>query len=45
MSKAPRVLLAMKTKAGYSPQAVSAEDRKRALRSGERLISAARDRI
>ena len=45
MSKALRVLLAMKTKAGYSPQAVSGDDRKRALRSAERLVTAARDRI
>jgi hypothetical protein len=44
-SKALRVLLAMKTKAGYSPQAVSGDDRKRALRSVERLVTAARDRI
>jgi hypothetical protein len=45
MSKALRVLLTMKTKAGYSPQAVSGEDRKRALRGAERLVAAARDRI
>lgn len=44
-SKALRVLLAMKTKAGYSPQAVSGDDRKRAARSAERLVTAARDRI
>jgi hypothetical protein len=44
-SKALRVLLAMKTKAGYSPQSVSGDDRKRALRSVERLVTAARDRI
>jgi hypothetical protein len=44
-SKALRVLLAMKTKAGYSPQGVSGDDRKRALRSVERLVTAARDRI
>jgi hypothetical protein len=45
MSRALRVLLAMKTKAGYSPQAVGGEDRKRALRSAERLVTAARDRV
>jgi hypothetical protein len=45
MSKALRVLLTMKTKAGYSSRAVSREDRKRALRSAERLVTAARDRI
>lgn len=44
-SKALRVLLVMKTKAGYSSQAVSGDDRKRALRSAERLVTAARDRI
>jgi hypothetical protein len=44
-SKALRVLLAMKTKAGYSPRSVSGDDRKRALRSVERLVTAARDRI
>jgi hypothetical protein len=45
LSKALRVLLAMKTKAGYSSQAISGDDRKRALRSVERLVTAARDRI
>jgi hypothetical protein len=44
-SKSLRVLLAMKTKAGYSARAVNAEDRKRALRAAERLVTAARDRI
>ena len=44
-SKALRVLLGMKTKAGYSSRAVSGDDRKRALRSAERLVTAARDRI
>ncbi len=45
MSKALRMLLGMKTKAGYSSRAVSGDDRKRALRSAERLVTAARDRI
>jgi hypothetical protein len=44
-SKALRVLLAMKTKAGYSPRAVSGDDRTRALRSVERLVTTARDWI
>ena len=44
-SRALRVLLGMKTKAGYSPRAVSADDRKRALSSVDRLVTAARDRI
>jgi hypothetical protein len=30
---------------GYSPHAVTGDDRKRALRSVERLVTAARDRI
>jgi hypothetical protein len=45
MTEALRVLLAMKTKAGHGPQAVSGDDRTRALRSVERLVTAARDRI
>ena len=45
MSKALRMLLGMKTKAGYSSRSVNADDRKRALRAAERLVTAARDRI
>lgn len=45
MSKSLRVLLGMKTKAGYAPQAVNADDRKRALRAAEGLVTTARDRI
>lgn len=44
MSKALNVLLGLKTKAGYSSRPVSTEDRKRAHRSAERLVNAARDR-
>lgn len=43
-SKALQALLRLKTKAGYSPRAVSADDRKRALRSAQKLVTAARDR-
>jgi hypothetical protein len=39
-----RVLLAMKTRAGYSHERVSTSDRKRAGRAAERLLSAARQR-
>lgn len=45
LSKSLGVLLGMKTKAGYSARTVSADDRKRALRSAQRLATAARDRI
>lgn len=45
MGKSLRVLLGMKTKAGYSSRAVTADDRKRALRAAERLVTSARDRI
>jgi hypothetical protein len=37
-----RVLLAMKTKAGYSSSAINAEQRKRAGRAAERLVQAVR---
>jgi hypothetical protein len=39
-----RVLLTMKTRAGYSHERVSANDRKRAGRAAERLLTAARQR-
>jgi hypothetical protein len=39
-----RALLAMKTLAGYSHQPVNAQNRKRAQRHAERLVTAARDR-
>jgi hypothetical protein len=39
-----RVLLTMKTRAGYSHERVSASDRKRAGRAAERLLAAARQR-
>jgi hypothetical protein len=39
-----RVLLGMKTRAGYSHQAASSTDRKRAQRAAERLLDAARQR-
>lgn len=44
-SRALSTLLGMKTKAGYSPRAVSAEERKRALRAADVLVTAARDRV
>ena len=39
-----RVLLGMKTRAGYGAGPVTAQDRKRAQRLTERLVRAARDR-
>ena len=39
LSKALRVLLAMKTRAGYSPAAVSRDDRKRALLEAPSALS------
>lgn len=39
-----RALLTMKTRAGYSHERVSANDRKRAGRAAERLLTAARER-
>ena len=39
------VLLAMKTRAGYSAQPVTAEMRKRAQRSAEKLLDAAKARV
>lgn len=39
-----RVLLTMKTRAGYSHERVSANDRKRAGRAAERLLRTARQR-
>jgi predicted transposase YbfD/YdcC len=40
-----RTLLGIKTKAGYSAQAVNATERKRAIRAAEKLAQAARDRV
>lgn len=44
LSSSLRTLLAMKTRAGYSHQPVNAQDRKRARRHAEKLVTAARDR-
>jgi hypothetical protein len=44
LSDSLRVLLTMKTRAGYSHEHVSASDRKRAGRAAERLLTAARQR-
>jgi hypothetical protein len=45
LSKSLRILLAVKTKAGYTSRTVNAADRKRAVRAAERLVTSARDRI
>lgn len=45
LANALNTLLGLKTRAGYSAQAVSAEMRKRAKRSSEKLLVAARDRV
>ena len=44
LSKALRVLLGMKTRAGYDARPVTAAERKRAQRASERLVQAARER-
>lgn len=44
LGDALRTLLTMKTRAGYSHEHVSANDRKRAGRAAERLLAAARQR-
>lgn len=44
LAKALRVLLGMKTRAGYDARPVNATERKRAGRSMERLVQAARER-
>lgn len=44
LAKALRVLLGMKTKAGYSSRPVNNDERKRAARQAERLLTAARER-
>jgi hypothetical protein len=44
LAKSLRVLLGMKTRAGYSAEPVAAEGRKRAQRQTERLVRVARDR-
>lgn len=43
LTRALGILLGMKTRAGYSALAVTAESRKRAQRQTERLVRAARD--
>ena len=44
LAKVLSALLGMKTRAGYSHQAINTQDRKRAQRSAERLVREARDR-
>ena len=44
LANALEALLATKTRAGYSAQAVTVEQRKRAERSAQKLLRAARDR-
>ena len=44
LAKSLRPLLGMKTRAGYSHRAVTADDRKRAYRHADKLVRAARDR-
>jgi hypothetical protein len=44
MANCLRVLLGMKTRAGYSAEPARAEDRKRAQRQADRLVRTARNR-
>lgn len=44
LSDSLRVLLTMKTRAGYSHEHVNATDRKRAARAAEKMLTAARQR-
>ena len=44
LAKTLSALLTVKTRAGYSAQPVTAEQRKRARRSAQKLVRAARDR-
>jgi hypothetical protein len=44
LAESLRALLSMKTRAGYSHERVGANDRKRATRAAQKLLSAARDK-
>jgi hypothetical protein len=45
LANALEALVSVKTKAGYGAQSVSADERKRSLRSAEKLVTPAKDRL